>query len=606
VNSSAALPPKETLPNLIREALAEPRDEMLVERVAGAWTPTSSRRLLDRVENLACAIRDAGLAAGDRVALISHNCIDWIVCDFATLFAGCVVVPIYPTQALDHVAYILEHSGARLMFVDSDGTAARLRTSGAELPPIVRFDSGETDGLAAFEARGAAVRAARPELPGAYEATLVPDDLAVLIYTSGTTGGPKGVMLSHDNLGFDARVSLGGGFEGIGASQDVISVLPYSHIYEHTIIYIYLIAKVRYFICHDANELLHDLRDVRPVSMTAVPRIFDRVLAGIKGQARTAGGLQSKLVPWALVVARRYGREKALGSRKSLWLRLEYAIADRFVLEKIRRALGLDRIKFLTSGSAPLHLDTAMTFLGLGIPIMQGYGLTETSPVVSVSRLSDNEYGAVGRPVAGVEVRVAPDGEVLVRGRNVMHGYYHDAQASSAAIVDGWLHTGDVGEIDAAGFLRITDRKNEIFKTGTGKWVSPARIEASIKRSIFVTNVMVAGNGRPHPIALVSANWPLVRLEIPGLPTDASPQMLARRDDVHAFLTREVHEQTRGLASYEQIRRIIVVPQEFSVEGGELSPSMKVKRRVVEARYASEIERAYGAESPAHVTLSSS
>jgi long-chain acyl-CoA synthetase len=601
--TSAALPAKETLPNVIRRALAQPRAEVLVERVGKTWRPTSSEELLQRVQNVACAIRDAGLAAGDRVALIAHNSVDWIVGDFATFFAGGVVVPIYPTQALDHTAYILEHSGARLLFVDSEATAARVRESGAVLPPIVRFDSAGPDGLAAFEARGAEVREAQPELPAAYEATLLPDDLAVLIYTSGTTGSPKGVMLSHDNLGFNAQVSLTSGFEGIEAGRDVLSVLPYSHIYEHTIIYIYLIAKVRYFICHDPNELLSDLRDVRPVEMTAVPRIFDRVLAGIKGQARTVGGLQARLVPWALGIARRYAFAKTFGRKTNVSLDVQYAVAKRVVLDKIRRALGLDRVEFLTSGSAPLHIDTAMTFLGLGIPIMQGYGLTETSPVTSVSRLSENEYGAVGRPIAGVDVRIAEDGEVLVRGRNVMQGYYGDPQATAAAIVDGWLHTGDVGEIDSRGFLHITDRKGEIFKTGTGKWVSPARIEASIKRSIFVTHAMVIGSGRPHPIALISPNWPLVRLELPDLPKDVPSEALARRDDVHAFFTREIHKQTHGLASYEQIRRVIVVPHEFSVEGGELSPSMKVKRRVVQERYAREIELAYGGETPVHATL---
>jgi long-chain acyl-CoA synthetase len=279
---------------------------------------------------------------------------------------------------------------------------------------------------------------------------------------------------------------------------------------------------------------------------------------------------------------------------------MQHAIAEGLVLRKIRQSLGLDRIRFLTSGSAPLHIDTAMTFLGLGIPIMQGYGLTETSPVVSVSRLSENEYGAVGRPIAGVDVRIAQDNEVLVRGRNVMQGYYHDPQATAVAIVDGWLHTGDVGEIDARGFLRITDRKNEIFKTGTGKWVSPARIEANIKRSVFITYAMVVGSGRPHPVALVSPNWPLVQLELPQLPKNASTSVLAAREDVHAFITREVHRQTHGLATYEQIRRVVIVPKEFSVEGGELSPSMKIKRRVVEQRYAAEIDRVYGNEPALH------
>ena len=592
---SQELPAKATLPSLIRAMLSEPREEALVERVAGTWTPTSTARLLERAENVACAIRDAGLEASDRVALVAHNCIDWIVCDFATIFAGCVVVPIYPTQALDHMAYILEHSGARLIFVDRPETVERLRESKAELPRAVVLNSTGKDGLQSFEARGAALRADQPELPAAYVATLQPDDLAVLIYTSGTTGPPKGVMLSHDNLAFDAQVALDCGFEGIEGGRNVLSVLPYSHIYEHTLIYIYLLARVRYFICHDPSELLNDLKDVRPVEMTSVPRIFDRVLGGVKGQALAAGGLKARLVPWALDAGREYMRATILSkSAPTPWSRLQYAVAKAVVLHKIPPALGLDRVRFLTSGSAPLHIDTAMTFLAMGIPIMQGYGLTETSPVTSVSRLSANEYGAVGRPITGVQVAVAQDGEVLVRGRNVMQGYYRDSEATAAALHEGWLHTGDVGEIDDAGFLRITDRKNEIFKTDTGKWVSPARIEANIKRSIYVAQALVVGSGRPYPIALICPNWTLVRIELPQLPAGAAPEALAARDDVRAFLTREVHAQTHALAGYEQVRHIIVVPTEFSVEGGELSPSMKIKRRVVEKRYAAEIEQAYG------------
>jgi long-chain acyl-CoA synthetase len=588
-------PLAQTLPSLIRTALAEERDQALVERVAGEWTPTSTARLLERVESVACAIRDAGLEAGDRVALIAHNCVDWVVCDFATFFAACVVVPIYPTQALDHTAYIIEHSSVRLIFVDGPETLARLREANVVLPRVVVLGSSGEDGLQPFEARGATLRLSNRDLPAAYESTLQPDDLAVLIYTSGTTGPPKGVMLSHDNLGFDAQVALDCGFEGIEGGRDVLSVLPYSHIYEHTLIYIYLLAKVRYFICHDPGELLKDLKDVRPVEMTSVPRIFDRVLGGVKGQALAAGGLKGRLVPWALEVGREYARAKVLPkSAAAPWTRLQYIIAKALVLRKIPPALGLDRVKFLTSGSAPLHIDTAMTFLAMGIPIMQGYGLTETSPVVSVSRLSGNEYGAVGRPITGVDVAIAQDGEVLVRGRNVMLGYYRDSEATAAALRDGWLHTGDVGEVDAAGFLRITDRKNEIFKTDTGKWISPARVEANIKRSIFIAQALVVGNGRPYPLALICPNWTLVRVELPHLPAGASPEALAVRDDVRAFLSHEVHEQTRALASYEQVRHIIVVPREFSVEGGELSPSMKIKRRVVEKKYADEIEQAYG------------
>ncbi len=592
---SSELPAKQTLPSLIRKALAQLREDALIERVAGKWTPTSSAQLLERVENLACAIRDAGLEAGDRVALVSHNCVDWVVCDFATLFAGCIVVPIYPTQALDHTAYILEHSAARLIFVDSPETLERLRESKALLPQAVVFNSTGADGLRAFEGKGASVRRDRPDVPAAYEAPLLPDDLAVLIYTSGTTGKPKGVMLSHDNLAFDAQVALDCGFEGLDGAVGVLSVLPYSHIYEHTVIYIYLLAKARYFICHDPAELLNDLRDVQPVEMTAVPRIFDRVLAGVEGQALEAGGLKRRLVPWALVVGREYARATALGGGASAVRNLQYRIANFLVLRKVRRALGLERMQFLSSGSAPLHTDTAMTFLAIGVPIMQGYGLTETSPVTSVSRLSANEYGAVGRPITGVDVRIGADGEVLVRGRNVMQGYYRDSEATAIAVEGGWLHTGDVGEIDASGFLRITDRKGEIFKTDNGKWIAPARLEANIKRSIFVAQAMVTGHGRPFPIALICPHWTLVRLELPNVPADLGPGAMAARPDVRAFLTREVRKQTSDLASFEQVRRIVIVPHEFSVERGELSPAMKIKRRIVEERYAPEIAQVYGA-----------
>ncbi len=596
---TAELPPKETLPQLVRSALEPPRDDVLNERVDGVWTPISSARLLERIENVACAIRASGIAPGDRVALAAHDCIDWLVTDFGTIFAGCVVVPIYPTQALDHVAYILRHSEAKLLFADSGATLERVRGSGAGVDRAVVFDSAGDDGLAAFEGRGAAARTGTADIPAAYEAALHPDDLAVLIYTSGTTGDPKGVMLSHDNVGFDARSALKCGLDGLVEGNPVLSVLPFSHIFEHTIAYVYLLARVRYFICHDTGELRDDMRDVRPSVMTSVPRIFDRVLAGVSGRAMKAGGLQGKLVPWALAAGRAYARAMAFGGRVSPALALRYAIANRLVLRKVRAALGLDRMKFFVSGSAALHVDTAMTFLGLGVPIMQGYGLTETSPVITASRLSANEYGASGKPIPGVDVRVAEDGEILTRGRHVMRGYYRDPDATAATIVDGWLHTGDIGEIDALGFLRITDRKREVFKTDTGKWISPARIESAIKRSVFVAQAMVVGSGRPHPAALVCPNWDLLRIEL-TLPAEAPPETLAAREDVKAFVSRLVEKQTRELATFEQVRRVIVIPHEFSVEGGELSPAMKIKRRVVETRYAPAIDLAYGVDLHAH------
>ncbi len=582
------LPPKETLPHLIQRALEDPRDEVLLERVGGVFTPTSSTTLLRRVEDIACAIRDAGLQSGDRVGLIAHDCVDWIVCDFATFFAGCVVVPVFPTQALDNTKFILEQSDVKLLFVDSPATLARL-AGAMKVPRTIVFQSADPDGLAAFERAGAAVRAAHPELPAAYQ-TAQPDDLAVLIYTSGTTGNPKGVMLSHDNLVFDAAAA--GAHSGeLTAGSSVLSVLPFSHIYEHTMIYIYLQRKYRYAICHDPNALLDDLQAIRPEALTSVPRIFDKVLAGIITKAAKHGGAQAKLVPWALETGRKYMDAKTFGSGASLGLRLQYAIAETLVFKKLRSVLGLDRLKYFSSGSAALHVDVAMTYLGMGLPIVQGYGLTETSPVITVNRPESNFYGTVGPPIDFVDVKIAEDGEVLTRGRHVMLGYYHDPEATAATIIDGWLHTGDIGEIDANGALRITDRKKEVFKTDTGKFVAPARVEAAIKRSSYVAQAMVVGDGRPHPAALVAPNWDLLKTDLDL--TSGSPENWAGREDVRAFITAQVVKETADLGSYEQIRRVLVIPHEFTVESGELSPSFKIKRRVVEERYRESIAAAY-------------
>ncbi len=596
---SVELPAKETLPSLIRRALALPRTEALVERDrGGVWRATSTGQLMERAENLACAIRDAGVQKGDRVALIAHDCVDWVVCDFATFFAGCVVVPIFPTQAIDQTEYILKHSDSKLLFIDTRASLARFQDARMTLPHAVIFDVEGDDSLEAFERRGAAIRAAHPELPRAYEEGITPDDLAVLIYTSGTTGVPKGVMLSHDNLSFDAQSSLEFGLDEMRQGSNCVSVLPFSHIYEHTMVYIYLLANMRYHICHDANDLLTDLQDIRPTVMTAVPRIFDRVLAGVQAKALAHGGLQAKLVPWALRIGREYATAKTFGAGANPALSMQYALARRLVLDKLRVVLGLDNMQQFLSGSAALHTDVAMTFLGIGVPILQGYGLTETSPVITTSTHRANRYGAVGLPIPGCEVQIAPDGEVLARGRNIMMGYYHDEEATRVALEGGWFHTGDIGEVDADGFLRITDRKKEVFKTATGKFVAPARVESSIKRSMFVAQAMVVGDGRPHPAALIAPNWEPLRAEL-SLPSLA-PEELVKRDDVRQFMTNEVRKQTADLASYEQIRRIIVIPHEFTVESGELSPSMKIKRRVVEQNYKQAIDDAYAVDLHAH------
>ena len=477
-----------TLVALTRAALAGPPRPVLYERDAGGtWQALSSSELLTRVESLAVALRMVGLARGDRVALMSPNRVDWIIANLGILFAGCVTVPIYATQALDQVAYIVADSGARAMFADTPQAAQRLRDAGVPLDPIL-FDGppGDARALTAFVASGGRRARERPELPASYAAEIDPADLAILIYTSGTTGTPKGVMLSHNNIASNARDAFSLIRETVAPGATVLSILPFTHIYENTNIFGYLVRGSVIYVNRRIEGLLDDLRAVRPAVVFAVPRIFERTLAGIRAKVRADGGLRARLVLWALDVGLRYQRVRHAGTAMPALLALQYALAHALVLGKIRGQLGLDRLQFFVSGSASLQLDVALTFVALDVKIMEGYGLTEASPVITVNRVDAIRIGTVGQAIPNVEITLADDGEVLARGPNVMLGYYHKPGETAEMLRDGWLATGDIGTIDPDGYLTIVDRKKEIFKTSGGKYVSPTRVERAIARSPYV------------------------------------------------------------------------------------------------------------------------
>jgi long-chain acyl-CoA synthetase len=574
----------QTLPQFIADVLRDPREIAFAERLgAPDWRTTSSTRMLERANAIATALHAAGVGSGDRVALIANNRVDWIAADFGILFANCVVVPVFATLALDQIEYIFKDCAAAFAFVETAADAERIRNACPSAPRMVAFDGTGPDSLATFETSG----------PGSFvpDATADPEDLAVLIYTSGTTGNPKGVMLSHRNLVSNA----------IGASkllpesllagdQPVLSVLPFAHIYEHTTILIFAMNRARTYVT-TPDYLLEDLKSVRPRVMNLVPRIFERVLAGIQGRAKAEGGLKAKLIPWALTIGREYAAATQDGRKAPGMLPLQFAIAQKLVLSKIKPQIGLDRLEFFTSGSAPLHRDIMLTFAGMGVPITEGYGLTETSPVVTGTRVDAIKYGSVGKPIDGVEIKLANDGEILVKGPNVMRGYYN-LPGESPFTSDGWLLTGDIGEIDADGYLSITDRKKELIKTSAGKYVAPGRVESALKRSIYVGQCFVIGDGRAYPVALVCPNWDLVRKEF-EIPESAATEEIATRADVRDLMQREVNERSADLASFEAIRRIAILPRDLTIEDGELSPTLKVKRRVVEKKFAALIESAY-------------
>ena len=578
-----------TLPAFIAEHLARPRPTALAERRGDRTTSLSSSDVHRAAAAVARALRVRGVGRGDRVAILANNRIDWLLADFGILYTGAVVVPMYATTADDQIAFIFADSEAKLVFVDDDAVARRLRGAVPSAPPIVVFDSAGDDGFEAF-LRSAPPPADEDQVLASYREGISPDELAVLIYTSGTTGQPKGVMLSHRNLVSDVTSAFDAGVTEMREGQIGLSVLPFAHIYEHTDALGYLYNGLVHYVS-TPDHLLDDLRAIRPTYVAVVPRIFERLIAGIIGNARASGGLRRRLVPWALEVGTEY--ERAVRDRGAgLGLRLQHALADKLVLSKIPATLGLDRLAYFVSGSAPLHRDTALTLAAMGFTVLEGYGLTETSPVVTVNRPADNLLGTVGVPVRNVEVKIADDGEVLVKGPNVMLGYYHLPPEEQPFTPDGWFQTGDIGTVDEHGHLSITDRKKELFKTSGGKWIAPSRIETAIKRSIYIGQVMVFGNNQPHPAALVAPNWELVRakLELPATMTTAE---MAHDPRVRELMLREVRTHTSDLARYEHVERVAILPRDPTIEDGELSPTLKLKRRVVEQRYADLMAQAY-------------
>jgi long-chain acyl-CoA synthetase len=578
-----------TLPAFIAEHLARPRPTALAERRGDRTTSLSSSDVHHAAAAVAHALRARGVGRGDRVAILANNRIDWLLADFGILYAGGVVVPMYATTADDQIAFIFADSEAKLVFVEDDAVATRLRGAVPSAPPIVVFDSAGDDGFEAF-LRSAPPPADEDQVLASYREGISLDELAVLIYTSGTTGQPKGVMLSHRNLVSDVTSAFDAGVTEMREGQIGLSVLPFAHIYEHTDALGYLYNGLVHYVS-TPDHLLDDLRAIRPTYVAVVPRIFERLIAGIIGNARASGGLRRRLVPWALEVGTEYERAVRDGG-PGLGLRLQHALAHKLVLSKIPATLGLDRLAYFVSGSAPLHRDTALTLAAMGFTVLEGYGLTETSPVVTVNRPADNLLGTVGVPVRNVEVKIADDGEVLVKGPNVMLGYYHLPPEEQPFTPDGWFQTGDIGTVDEHGHLSITDRKKELFKTSGGKWIAPSRIETAIKRSIYIGQVMVFGNNQPHPAALVAPNWELVRakLELPATMTTAE---MASDPRVRELMLREVKAQTADLARFEHVERVAILPRDPTIEDGELSPTLKLKRRVVEQRYADLMAQAY-------------
>ncbi len=599
---SAAAPEAQTLPQLcISAALRYAKRDALNHKSKNQWIHLSAQEFVGRVRAVTLGLAELGIKRGDRVALLSENRPEWSIADLAILALGAVNVPIYTTQAVEQVRYILEDSGSRALFVSGRKVFkhARKGIDGIEkLERLIFFDSEAAEDIESaitleeLEKRGLKIDENDTE---AFERLVKQGssgDLATIIYTSGTTGEPKGVMLSHSN--FISNVLSISNTLPISNSDTALSVLPLSHIFERAAFYIFCWCGVSVYYAASFDQVGEHLREVRPTVMTAVPRLFEKVYQRIIKKGSSEKGWKRWMFMRALEVGQRYAELKDKGEPIPASLAAQQKIASRLVFSKWRAGVG-GRLRYFVSGGAPLSPTLSYAFIAADIPILQGYGATETC-IVSANRPDENKIGSVGIPFPGIEVKIADDGEILIRGANVMQGYYKKPEETALVIRDGWFYTGDVGHIDERGHLYITDRKKDLFKLSNGKYVAPQMIESLIKQSGLVSQVVVLGAGRKQPVALIVPDWEALQGAIDEQGEqieERSRASLSRNPFAVKIVQREVASLTSSLADYERVRRIALVPDEFTIDGGELTPTLKVKRRIIDEKYGDLIEELY-------------
>jgi long-chain acyl-CoA synthetase len=590
-----------SLPAFCLQALARHnKSDAVSEKRGDRWRHISGAEFVRRVRHLALGLSDLGINRGDRVALISENRPEWSIGDLAILSTGAITVPLYTTQAVDQIEFILNDSGARALLI-SGGRVLKHAREGFErsrkLENVILLDpdsAADVAGAITFESlenRGAAIERGDPRAFERMLARGAPEDLATIIYTSGTTGEPKGVMLTHSNFISNVR-SISAGLPILAADVS-LSVLPLSHIFERTVFYVFCFVGVSVNYCASFEYVGEYLREVRPTIMTAVPRLFEKVYHRIVKKGLAAGGVKSKIFERSLKIGQRYAQLKYSGKRIPLSLKARHAVADSLVFTKWREGIG-GRLRFFVSGGAPLSPTLSHSFLGAGINILQGYGMTETC-IVCANRPEDNCVGSIGKPFAGIEVAIAEDGEMLVRGPNVMHGYYGRPEATLAVMRDGWFATGDVGYMDDGGHLFLTDRKKDLFKLSNGKYIAPQLIESLLKQSEFVNQVVVIGAGRKFPAALIVPDWEALKgaLRAEGETVAATHEDLSRQTSAVKMVQKDITMVTAHLEDYERVRRVALLAHEFSIDSGEMTPTLKVKRNVIDERYGKLIDDLY-------------
>jgi long-chain acyl-CoA synthetase len=601
VDRDKSSPGYSSVPSLCLAAtLKYGKPDALNHKIGGQWINFSAETFVERVRHVALGLAALGIKRGDRVALLSENRPEWSITDFAILSLGAINVPIYTTQAIDQIRYILTDSGARAIFISNRRLYKHARQALERLgflENLIFFDAEGSEGveramsLDALEEEGREQARHTPDAFADYLSAVKPQDLATIIYTSGTTGEPKGVMLTHNNF-ISNVLAITDGLP-ISSTDVALSVLPLSHIFERTGFYVFCYNGMSVYYAASFDQVGENLREVRPTVMTAVPRLFEKVYHRIVKKGMSEKGWKRKVFLRAMAVGQRYAELKDKHQRVPKTLALQQKIASRLVFSKWREGVG-GRLRYFVSGGAPLSPALSYSFLAAGIPVLQGYGATETC-IVSANRPENNQVGSVGLPFAGIDLAIAEDGEIMVRGPNVMQGYYGQPEATAAVMKDGWFATGDVGHLDEVGRLYLTDRKKDLFKLSNGKYVAPQLIESLLKQSEFVSQVVVLGAGRKQPVALIVPEWEAVKQELSAQGEDfpEDRKELSQFSAAIKLVQRDVAALTSELADYERIRRVALLPDEFTIDNGELTPTLKVKRRVIDKKFGELIEELY-------------
>jgi long-chain acyl-CoA synthetase len=573
---------------------------MLYERDS-VWHPISSSGLYRKVMGVVQALRLHGIARSDRVAILAENRPEWTIADFAILLTGAVTVPIYATLTGEQMSFLLRHSGAKTAFVSTAAQLAKLRSIQAEtsVESVILMDEptpGEAViAMSALMEAGPTGRV--PELD-ALANQIAPDDLATLIYTSGTTGVPKGAMLTHGNIAANLSLSLDE-FDFQLESDLAVSFLPLSHITARHVDFAELYRGVTIAYCPLIEEMPRVLRELHPTIFVAVPRVYEKIYNQV--QRGVATGFKKTVYRWAISVGRAHLDQVLAGKRP---FSLAWKLADRLVFSKVRQAMG-GRVRIFISGGAPLGKELAEWYAQIGLIIHEGYGLTETSPVIAVNSPRAHKLGTVGRPLSNVEVRILGDGELLVRGPSVFKGYWNMPEETAAAFDGDWFRTGDIANLDADGFLSITDRKKDLIKTSGGKFIAPQPIENSLKANALIAEAAILGDRRRFPAVVIVPAFALLEdwARQNGIAFHSRPE-LAAHPRVQALYENIVEQVNRNLARFERLKKVLVIPEELSIENGTLTPTMKLRRRNVEARYKEQIDRLYAETAPADTARS--